>query len=59
MATIVENDNIKVVKYNNFNSTLFDICIVDKKDDNEITILNDDVKFVLKSIIDMLLEDSL
>ncbi len=53
MATIKENENIKVVKYNDIQ--YFNISIVDKSDDNEIMIHEEDVRFMLKSIIDLLL----
>jgi len=54
MATIFNNGNIKIVRYNNASS--FDIAIVDK-DDNEITILHEDVKFLLNTIINILLDE--
>lgn len=52
MATILQNENIKVVRYNNEES--FDIAIIDKSDDNEITILHSDVEFMLESIVKLL-----
>ncbi len=53
MATIKENKNLKVIKYNDIE--YFNITIENKKDGTEILILEEDVRFILKAIIDLLL----
>ena len=48
MATVEENETIAIMKYNNL--TEIDIAIRTKYDDNEISLMDEDVRFLYRML---------